>query len=186
MQKAEARSCMKIRRRTLDISDRQVWQVAAIKQLLSLPELQSVKYVYPFVSYGTEIDTVELIRYLLAEEKWRIGVPRVVGEKMEFVEIYSLEDLHPGAMNILEPVTGETLEAGEGLMLMPGLAFDRCGNRVGYGAGYYDKYLEQHSTDALYKLGYAFDFQVIDAIEAEEHDQKVDGIVTERGIYRMH
>lgn len=186
MQKAEARSCMRLRRKTLALSDRKKWQAAAMKQLLSLTELQRAACVYPFVSCGTEIDTLEMIQYLLAEGKQRVGVPRVTGEQMEFIEIHSLADLHPSTMNILEPLEGNTMEAREGLMLMPGLAFDRLGNRVGYGAGYYDRYLEQYDTDRLYKVGYAFDFQVIDTIEAEEHDRKVDCIVTERNIYRVH
>lgn len=186
MQKAEARSCMRIRRKALDLSDRQEWQSAAMKQLLSLPELHSAACVYPFVSCGTEIDTLEIIRYLLAEGKQRLGVPRVAGEQMEFIEIYSLDNLRPGTMNILEPIEGGIMEAREGIMLMPGLAFDRLGNRVGYGAGYYDKYLGQYDTGNLYKVAYAFDFQVMDMIEAEEHDQKVDCIVTERSIYRIH
>ena len=177
---------MRFRRKELGLSDRQKWQAAAMKQLLSLPELQKAACIYPFVSTGTEIDTLEVIRHLLAEGKRRIGVPRVTGEQMEFVEIHSLAALRPGAMNILEPVEGDIMEAGDGLMLMPGLAFDRLGNRLGYGAGYYDRYLEQYDTGNLYKVGYVFDFQVIDTIEAEEHDRKVDCIVTERHIYRMH
>ena len=185
MQKTDARSCMRLRRKELDLSDRQKWQAAAMKRLLSLPELQRAECVYPFVSCGTEIDTLEIIRCLLAEGKQRVGVPRVTGEQMEFIEIHSLDDLHPSTMNILEPLEGDIMEAREGLMLMPGLAFDRLGNRVGYGAGYSDRYLERYDTDCLYKVGYAFDFQVIDTIEAEEHDRKVDCIVTDRNIYRI-
>lgn len=177
---------MRRRRKELDLSDRKKWQAAAMKHLLSLPELQMAACVYPFVSTGTEIDTLEIIRHLLAEGKQRIGVPRVTGEHMEFMEIHSLTDLRPGAMNILEPVEGDIMEAGDGLILMPGLAFDRLGNRLGYGAGYYDQYLERYDTDRLYKVGYAFDFQVIDTIEAEEHDRKIDCIVTDRNIYRVH
>lgn len=185
MQKAEIRRDMRLRRKTLDSSDRQKWQKAAMKNLLSLPELQRVACIYSFVSCGTEIDTLEIIRYLLAEEKHRVGVPRVTGEQMEFMEIHSLDDLHPGTMNILEPIDGNIMEAREGLMLMPGLAFDRLGNRVGYGAGYYDKYLEQYDTGNLYKVGYAFDFQVLDEISTEEHDHRVNCIVTEHNIYHI-
>lgn len=185
MQKAEIRNTMRLRRKTLDFADRQKCQAEAMKNLLSLPELQRASCVYPFVSCRTEIDTIEIIRYLLAEGKKKVGVPRVTGEQMEFVEIHSLDDLRPGAMNILEPVEDDIMEAGEGFMLMPGLAFDRLGNRVGYGAGYYDRYLAQYDTGHLYKVGYAFDFQVMDAATAEEHDRKVDCIVTECGVYRI-
>lgn len=177
---------MKLRRKTLASSDRQKRQTAAMENLLSLPELQRAECIYPFVSCGTEIDTLEIIQYLLTEGKQRIGVPRVTGEQMEFVEIHSLDDLRLGAMDILEPVEGEIMEAGEGIMLMPGLAFDKRGNRVGYGAGYYDRYLEQYDTGDLYKAGYAFDFQILDEIGAEEHDRRVDCIVTECNIYRIY
>lgn len=64
------------------------------------------------------------------------------------------------------------------LMLLPGLAFDCRGNRIGYGAGYYDRYLQLHRASAFYKIALAYDFQLFDSIEAHEHDIAVDMIIT--------
>lgn len=184
MNKTDARKKMRNLRRNLGQPERDKLQAAAMKHLLALPELQETRCFYSFVSCGTEIDTLELLRYLLAEGKMQIAVPRVMGEQMEFVRIYALKDLHPGTMGILEPAEGEVVHAKRGVMLMPGLAFDFFGNRVGYGAGYYDKFLEQYDMGQLFKVAYAFSFQLLDAIAAEEHDRLVDCIVTERGVYR--
>ena len=104
---------------------------------------------------------------------------------MEFVAIHSIQELIPSAMQILEPTGGQIVTANEGLMLMPGLAFDLQGNRVGYGAGYYDRYLEKYDSSKLYKVAYAFDFQIVDHILAEEHDRRVDAVVTDRRILRV-
>lgn len=185
MEKAAAREEMRARRKALGAEERETLQSQALTRLLSVPELHQAEWVYPFVSCRTEIDTWELIRSLLKQEKQRIAVPRVEGTVMEFVEIHAWQDLQPGTMGILEPVDGEVVAAAHGVMLIPGLAFDRTGNRVGYGAGYYDKYLEQHDGADLYTLAYAFDFQVVDQIGAEAHDRKVDAIVTDQGFYRF-
>jgi 5-formyltetrahydrofolate cyclo-ligase len=64
------------------------------------------------------------------------------------------------------------------LMLLPGLAFDFRGNRIGYGAGYYDKYLATHRSESFYKIALAYDFQVVDRIPADEYDIRVDKIIT--------
>ncbi len=185
MKKEVAREEMRGRRKTLEAGQRSVLQAQASKRLLSLPELHRAGWIYPFVSCHTEIDTWELIQTILEQGRYRIAVPRVKGTVMEFVEIHTWQDLQPGAMGILEPVDGMVVAAEHGVMLMPGLAFDLDGNRVGYGAGYYDKYLEKHDGADLYTVAYAFDFQVVNQIGAEAHDRKVDAIVTDQRIYRF-
>lgn len=182
MEKAEARMMMRVLRNDLKEEERKVLQEKAMKQFLSVPEVQRAEWIYPFVSCRTEIDTRLLIQTLLDMDQYKIAVPRVNGADMEFVAIRSWEDLQPGTMGILEPEDGEIVAAENGIMLMPGLAFDRQGNRVGYGAGYYDRYLALHDNEKLLKIAYAFDFQVVDSIEAEAHDQKVNAIVTDRRI----
>lgn len=185
MEKDAIRENMRTKRKALKPEEREALQKQAQKNLFSLQEFQLAEWIFPFVSCGTEIDTTSLIQILLEEESHRIAVPRVIGEEMEFVTIYSMQDLVPGAMQILEPTGGQVVTAKEGLMLMPGLAFDLQGNRVGYGAGYYDRYLEKHDSSNLYKVAYAFDFQLVDQISAEEHDRRVDAVVTDRQILRF-
>lgn len=185
MEKAEARERMRILRGSLDSTKREKLQNQAQKRLLAMPEWREAKWVYPFVSCRTEIDTISLLRVLLAEGKYAVALPRVVGKNMEFVAVSSMQELVPGRYGILEPKAGTVVTAREGFLLMPGLAFDLQGNRVGYGAGFYDRYLEQNDCRGLFKVGYAFDFQVLDAVRAEVHDRRVDAVVTEERVLRF-
>lgn len=101
-----------------------------------------------YVSYGSELDTRELIREALRLGK-KVYVPKV-GEnhRMDFFRIGALEELQPGFHGILEPPDTARSYVGEGaertLMLMPGVVFDLYSNRLGYGGGYYDRYLAAH------------------------------------------
>mgnify|MGYP002530928218 CR=1 FL=1 len=109
------------------------------------------------------MDTRELIRGLLAEQKQgrriHVAVPRVAGREMDFYEIHDMTDLQPGYQGILEPAEYcPKVEATEGMMLLPGLAFDREGHRVGYGGGYYDRYLTAY-PDCI-RAGIAYRMQV--------------------------
>lgn len=182
MTKEEAREQMKYLRQNLS-ADRRLLQEEKMRELLfSMKEMKQAVWVYPFVSYGTEIDTIEIIRRLIREGNSRVAVPKVNGKQMKFYEIRSLDDLKPGYMGIPEPVTTKEVTADRGIMLMPGLAFDYDRNRVGYGAGFYDRYLEQYSTSELKTIGIAFEFQVVSQIEVEAHDRKPDCIVTDQNI----
>ena len=80
----------------------------------------------------------------------------------------------------MEPVGGILNTSYTGLMILPGLAFDFNGNRLGYGKGFYDRYLKKGN---FIKVGLAYDFQVVDKLEVKEHDQKMDVIVTEKAVY---
>ena len=97
-------------------------------------------------------------------------------------EITSFDELKPGAYGILEPDAGIPASADDGLMIMPGVAFDTNRNRVGYGGGYYDRYLESHPQ--LHTLALAFDMQVLFEVPAEEQDIKPQLLVTETNIYQ--
>jgi 5-formyltetrahydrofolate cyclo-ligase len=106
---------------------------------------------------------------------------------MEFYRMDHLEDLEPSRFGVPEPDPvasrryhkldkSEKIDAP--LMLLPGLAFDPYGNRIGYGAGYYDKFLSKYPRDYFYKLGICYDFQVVERIDAEEYDICADAILT--------
>ena len=65
---------------------------------------------------------------------------------------------------------------------MPGLAFDKEHNRIGYGGGFYDRYLERYADTDFIKVALAYDFQIFDKLKVEEHDQKIDAVITEDGV----
>ncbi len=124
----------------------------------------------------------------IIEESWRRGkkvfVPRVEGGQMEFFRLDGFEQLKAGAFGILEPEKrpGEDVGAFEAgsLMIVPGVAFDRERNRIGYGGGYYDRYLSVHHQ--LHTMALAFEYQILPEVPHDATDIKPDIIVTERRI----
>ena len=137
-----------------------------------------------YIDFRGEVATGTLI-----EKAWELGkkvyVPRVAGKEMEFYQIHSFEDLEKGAYGILEPKKEcPVYEAGEGqttLAILPGSVFDEKKNRVGYGGGFYDRFLENLRKDAV-TIGIAFDLQIFDEVPKEPHDAQLDYIVTESRI----
>lgn len=184
MTKQEAREWMKQKRSAMSPKERQRQNEAIVKKLFASDIWQQIDWFYPFVSYGTEVDTIPIIRQAFALDREgrnpvRVAVPRVHGREMDFYEIHSLDDLEPGYHGILEPKKNcQKVEAREGLMLLPGLAFDQNRNRVGYGGGYYDRYLDRHGSERLLTWAVAYDFQVVDVIEMQEHDVRPQKIIT--------
>lgn len=133
-----------------------------------------------YASFGSEVPTEEIIEESLRRGKCA-AVPKVTGkQKMKFALIHSMADLKAGFHGIPEPESWcrEIPKCGSKLLvIVPGVVFDRAGNRIGYGGGYYDSYLKQ--ADCI-KVGVAFDFQCVEQIVPEVHDVPVDYIITEK------
>lgn len=153
------------------------------EQLITVPEFKRADRIYTYVSMDNEIDTIMLIDYSLSLEK-RVFVPRVSGKDMEFYEISDISELSPGYMGIYEPdINGKEPDYSRtGFMCMPGLAFDKSYNRIGYGGGFYDRYLSVENK--LYKAALAYEAQLLESIPAQDGDVRPDMIVTEENIYR--
>ncbi len=133
---------------------------------------QNAKTIYGYLSYNQEVRTVPILEQALRDGK-RVAVPKVYGDTMRFIYLSDLSQVAPGCMGIPEPVDDKSIaEDKTALVLMPGVAFDKNGNRMGYGGGFYDKFLAQepeHPTVAL-----CYSFQMVDAIPTEEYDIPVD------------
>lgn len=153
------------------------------EQLITVPEFKRADRIYTYVSMDNEIDTIMLIDYSLSLEK-RVFVPRVSGKDMDFYEISDISELNPGYMGIYEPdINGREPDYSRtGFMCMPGLAFDKSHNRIGYGGGFYDRYLSVENK--LYKAALAYEAQLLESIPAQDGDVRPDMIVTEENIYR--
>lgn len=188
MTKKEARTIMKQKRNELKEEERKRQNLAIAMHLFDSGIFETIEWFYPFVSYGSEVDTISMMQRVFAEEfngnKVRIAVPKVKGKEMDFFEICSMDDLELGYQGILEPKAScKKVEAKKGLMLLPGLAFDRKRNRVGYGGGYYDKYLDKYGNEELYTWAVAYDFQIVDEIECQEFDIRPQKVVSSVNIY---
>ncbi len=119
---------------------------------------------------------------ILREAAWKDGkhiwLPKVNGKQMEFHFFGPESRLEEGAYGILEPEAGEVLQPGEAtLVVMPGAVFSRNHDRIGYGGGYYDRYLSEHPQCRT--LAVCHDLQIVEKLPAEEHDIKPDAIVSE-------
>lgn len=161
------------------------------ERVCSLEQYKKADIILAYMSAGNEADTGAFV-YGCIEDGKTVALPRV--EKAEGggrrLGVYTVkdpvEDTVPGFKGILEPDPLKTrlLEPHEpDLAVVPGIAFDTSGNRIGYGAGYYDRLLPLLRTDCL-KVGAAFEMQIADMLPAEQHDFRLDMIVTEeRTIY---
>ena len=149
---------------------------------------KAAETVFLYASYKSEVETKEIIQGALRQGK-RVAVPKVHGTEMFFYTINSWEELFPGYQGILEPqITGREpiVPAKNDVMLVPGSVFDHQGGRFGYGGGYYDKYLgkifEAYGYQP-YLIGLSFACQIsLKKLPAEEHDKKMDCIITERRV----
>lgn len=178
--KTSLRKQMKQLRAALSSQERQEEELACRKHLRKSEIYQQSRWIYPYLSYNHEMDTLFLLSLLWKDGK-RVAVPKVVGREMQFWEIGSLEDCAPGAYGILEPKECRCPVEEPGLMLLPGLAFDRKGGRLGYGGGFYDRYLRDH--DEILTVVLAYECQIISAVPAEGHDRKVDYLLTREGLF---
>lgn len=181
MTKQEAREEMKKRRKAFTGAERAEADWKIRRNLLELEVVKTAENFFSFVSYGTEVDTRELISLLLQQKK-RVAVPRVKGRDMDFYQISSLEQMKPGYQGILEPCTQKRVRGENGVMLLPGLAFDEKKHRVGYGGGFYDCYLAGKAGENLITVAVAYDFQLVEHIMTESFDWTPDILVTDKRI----
>lgn len=142
------------------------------EQFLATPQYQNARTVYGYLPYNQEVRTVPILERALAEGK-KVAVPKIYGDEMRFLYLSDLTKVEKNAMGIPEPVDdGPVADDSTALVLMPGVAFTEGGDRMGYGGGYYDKFLANepdHPTVAL-----CYDFQIVDSIPTETYDIPVD------------
>lgn len=131
----------------------------------------------------SEVMTTDLFAAAIQAGK-RVLYPRTIGSALEFVAVEDLETLVASRFGVREPSAGEVIPLSQiDLIVLPGVAFDAVGIRLGYGLGCYDRALAERGRSIL--AGLAFDFQVVPSLPREEHDIPVDIVVTEREILSM-
>ena len=152
------------------------------KQFLSIEKIRHASRFMLYVDFRNEVATREIISDLLDLGK-EVYLPVTLKNEKKLIpkRIFSLDDLVPGAYGILEPrIDAPTIDNSLlDVVIVPGSVFDKNGYRTGYGGGYYDRFLE--NTDAI-RVGVCFDFQLVDDVFPEEHDKRMDFIITEKSI----
>ena len=136
---------------------------------------KNAKTIYGYMPYNQEVRTVPMLEQALRDGK-RVAVPKCYGDQMKFIYLEDLTKVEKGYANIPEPIADEPIADDEtALVMMPGLAFDPQGHRIGYGGGFYDKFLAaepNHPTLAL-----CYEFQMLPELKTEAHDIPVDFVL---------
>ncbi|MEK6854366.1 MAG: 5-formyltetrahydrofolate cyclo-ligase [Nanoarchaeota archaeon] len=155
------------------------------ERLMATVEYRKARAVLFYAAKGNEARTKDMIEAALKEgKKVLLPLTDLKNKEMEIAAIddYS-KDLRKGAFGIMEPNQKKAFDKAQiDTVIVPGLAFDGHGHRLGYGHGFYDKLL--HRLNKAVKIGLAYDFQVVNTLRAEAHDQRMDLIVTESRIIR--
>ena len=182
--KTQLRSSL-IHRRS-QIEDGQISQHSQAIQyrFMALPEIQTCKNIFCFVSLAEEVETHSLIDSMLQEGKL-LTIPKIIHTKeMIAVSFKSWSELTPGQLGILTPISSAPYKGDIDICITPGIGFTANGTRLGYGQGYYDKWLAKHTVK--YKIAVAFECQLVDNLPADTNDVAMDIIVTEERIIRNH
>jgi len=189
--KRALRRAMAEERDTLPAERRGAMAASAAEHFLELPEVRGARTVAGFVSTRSEIDTEPLLQ-ALRQRGVDVVLPRVstglIPPRLRFHRVEKKDDLVFGIFGLLEPSVDSPEVAAHDIdvFMVPGLAFDRRGARVGYGGGYYDElaaYVRAHpDATAARFIGFAFDFQLVDTCPSGEWDVPLDCIVTDESI----
>ncbi len=171
-------------RRSMSAETKAAYDSKILEKLLSVREYQACKIVLTYVSLPIEVDTLRLILRALADGK-RVAVPRCVDDSrlMEFYFIESLDQLVPRTFGVLEPIKERcelVRDFQDSICIVPALAYDRAGYRLGYGAGYYDRFLSGYPG---VKIGIVYARNLRRRLWSGRYDIPVDLILTERRLY---
>lgn len=175
MNKQELRRAIRERKRAMTEEEIVERSNALAEKFYNSPAYQAASTIYGYLPYNQEVRTVPMLQRALDEGK-RVAVPKVYGEEMRFIYLEDLTQVSKGYAGIPEPIADAPVaEDHRALVLMPGLAFDPQGHRIGYGGGFYDRFLAQephHPTLAL-----CYEFQMQAHLDTEEFDIPVDTVL---------
>jgi 5-formyltetrahydrofolate cyclo-ligase len=162
---------------------------SVMNNFLSLPEMRQWTTLFMYVNFRSEVETVELIKRCL-RQGIRVAVPLVDASAVRMIPLLIEDpdkDLAPGYYDIPEPDPQKSLRVEPSEIdaaVIPGSVFDIHGGRLGYGGGYYDRFLVNDAPQAR-RVGFAFELQLVDKVELEPHDQPLDILITEKRIVNI-
>jgi len=177
------------RRNAFPLSEIAEFSQKVCERITELPQFKNCSAIFAYQSFGSEVDT-----QFLLERAWNSGkkvcIPKVAEKgKMDFFAIEKNHRLKPNIYGILEPPKDSELAIPDEktMFVVPGVAFDRNGFRIGYGAGFYDIYLTkfENSVNPTAKIGICFDFCMVDNAFPDSHDVPMSAIVTENNVFEI-
>ncbi len=198
MDKKEIRKMITEKKKIMSSSEIDGRSAELARKFCALDEYKNAGCIYVYIPFNQEVRTEYLIEQAFKDKK-RVAVPLMLAsgkeldknncpkaDYMEFIYISDLTELKPNSMGIPEP-DQDIIESGpkriadekDVIILMPGLAFDNYGGRIGYGGGFYDKYISSHKDTHFTRIALCFDFQLLEGkLPMEEHDEKIDKVIT--------
>lgn len=173
----------KIKKLRSDLTKEQVAEDSKLiyNQIIDNKIFERAEVVMSYMSFQNEINTEKINEYIISCRK-KLLLPKMLDREIIKAIEYTGEFKIDNSFGIKEPV-GEIYNGDIDLIIVPGMVFDREGNRIGYGRGYYDRFLRLYPKAR--KISLAYEFQILDRLEAEEHDEKIDEIVTKNNIIRI-
>ena len=174
MDKKELRAQIRALKRAM--TEEQIVEASArLGELFAASEQYKEETIYGYLPYNQEVRTVPMLERALRDGK-KVAVPKCYGDEMRFIYMDDLSKVEAGYANIPEPIADEPVADDKtALVLMPGMAFTKNGDRMGYGGGFYDKFLAAEPDHPTVALCYAF--QMVESLPTEEYDIPVDCVL---------
>lgn len=164
--------------------DREVSAREIAGRLKSIDEYRDAKVVAFYMAKGSEVMTLHMIADAFSRGK-QVLLPIVQGECLHFHYFTSFHELSEGKFGVLEPINREKVNVAPGVIIVPGVAFDKDLHRLGYGKGYYDRCLAALGKQRPFCIGLCYDSQLVEELPKHDHDQRVDAVVTETRVLRQ-
>lgn len=176
MNKTQLRAEIRQKKRAMTVEQIEKASRELGEKFAACEQYRTAKTIYGYMPYNQEVRTVPMLERAMEDGK-QVAVPKVYGDTMRFILVTDLSAMEKSDFGIPEPVADEPVANDpHALVLMPGLAFTAKGDRMGYGGGFYDKFLAaepQHPTVAL-----CYDFQLVENLPTEEYDVPVHLVLT--------
>ena len=177
--KKALRQELMLKRRNMDKNYKEFLDEKIYTILKSSPAIKEAKVILTYASSPIEVDTRRLIKFALSEGK-TVAVPKCEGKNMRFLSIKSLSELTVGSHGVEEPVDGEEItDFSNSVCITPALRFDEKGYRLGYGGGFYDRFLRNYSGTAI---GICYE-EFCGSIPVGEFDISLETVITENGFF---
>ena len=182
-EKKRLREQMRLLRNSIEAQETKSAQIIA--RLQQMPVYQSAQLIMSYLNIRSEVQTTRLVDQLLTKGSPSVLIPYITGDHLQLFRLNTWSQLQRKQFGILEPSEKALTEQKKEtiwpeLILVPGLAFDRQGGRLGYGAGYYDRLLNQRSQEKKPALiGLCYQAQLVEQVPQEKHDHLLDYLITE-------
>ena len=176
-EKRKLRRNILLHRDSLPMELRQRADMAMADRIIGHQWFYRAEVLLGFVNYGSEISTIEILQEAIRKGK-KVFLPKIEGDEMFFYLVNDLMELQEGYKGIREPLGDtecfdyDTYRDHRILLLVPGVAFDKYGNRMGYGKGFYDRFLVEKEVLQTYSIGIGYACQRVEELPTEEHDLK--------------